>query len=256
MKKKAILFGIVIALVMIFSGTISAFAVKNYPMDYKPGTTDTVTNLPAEGTGTGGEHYTVSSQIPQRAGYEFIDWTLDYDVVVYKVTYVVNPDKTYKMPEDSTVPEDKTEYAPNDYVTVAAQLTTTKDYAYNENNEKVLGTWTFTPWDKADFEITEDTTITGGWTFEPAPAKTYHYTVYYKLYEGDPSGGIELNIPTSGDVLPFTEVNIDAIPVTKLSNKKYRTKTQIYPGFQHVDVKITHDNFVITIWYLPKGGTG
>lgn len=251
--KKTIAF--VIAAVSLLTVAVAATADSGYTMTYLPGTTDTVTNLPAADAGTGGEAYTVSSQIPQRQGYEFLYWTLDYDVLTYKVTYVVNPDQKFGNPEGSEVPKDLKEYAPGELVDVKDQLTTTVGYAYNENNEKVLGTWSFTPWDKADFEIHEDTTITGGWSFEPAPAKTYHYTVYYKLYEGNPSGGTEVHKPTSGDVPPFTEVPIDAIPVKQLYGP-YRAKVQIYPGFQHLDVKITHDNFEITIWYLPKGGTG
>ena len=142
MKKKVITG--VIAVLAIVSLTVTVFAAAlSYPMTYLPGTTDTVTDLPDTDTGTGGEVYTVSSQIPQRQGYEFISWTLDYELLTYKVTYVVNPDKTYGVPEDSIVPNDSTKYAPNDYVTVAPQLTTTKGYAYNEKGEKVKGTWKF-----------------------------------------------------------------------------------------------------------------
>ena len=129
MKKKAILCVIVIA--MMLSGIVPAYAaVLPYTMTYLPGTADTVTNLPEPDGGMGGEAYTVSSQIPQREGYEFIDWTLDYDVA-YIVTYVVNPDKTYGTPEDSEVPKDPNRYAPGDMVHVHDQLTTTVGYAYN-----------------------------------------------------------------------------------------------------------------------------
>ena len=250
MKKK--LFPFLLCAVLVLSIGVVACAAIDYTMTYYPDADD-VTNMPQNDYGTGGAAYTVSSTVPQRSGYEFIDWTLDYAGKTYTVTYVVNPDQTWVTPEGSTVPHDSTLYPPNAYVHVASQLTTTKDYAYNEKGEKVLGTWTFTPWDKADFEITEDTTITGGWSFEPAPAKTYHYTVYYKLYEGNPDGGTEVNKPTSGDVPPFTIVPIDAIPVKKLNNP-YRSEYnyEIRHGFEHVSVQITHDNYEITIWYQIK----
>ena len=254
MKKK--LFPFLLCAVLVLSIGVVACAAGGYTMTYYPGA-DGVTNMPGADSGTGGAAYTVSSTVPQRSGYEFIDWTLDYAGITYKVTYVVNPDPIWKTPEDSTVPTDLNSYAPNDYVHVASQLTTTVDYAYNEKGEKVKGTWEFVTWDKDDFEITADTTITGGWSFEPAPARTYKYTVHYKLYEGSIDNAVTVNIDTYGTVDALGDsVEIDAIPVKSLSNKKYRTKTQIYPGYQHLDVKITHDNFEITIWYLPKGGTG
>ena len=88
MKKKAILFALVLA--MMLSIVVPAYAaVFEYPMTYLSGTTDTVTNLPDADDGTGGEAYTVSSTIPQRAGYEFIDWTLDYEIMTIQTSYTV-----------------------------------------------------------------------------------------------------------------------------------------------------------------------
>ncbi len=252
MKKKATLCGL--AIVLMLSVMVTAYAASEYTMTYIPGTTDTVTDLPASDTCTGGEAYTVSSQIPERQGYEFIDWTLDYGVANYKVTYVVNPDPSYGTPEGSEVPKDPTLYAPNDYVKVADQLTTTVDYAYNEKGEKVKGTWEFVPWDKADFEITADTTITGGWNFKPAPVKKYKYTVHYKLYEGSIENAKTVHADTDGEVDALGDkVTIDALPVTSL-NPKYKNakKYEIRHGFEHVTVTITHDNYEITIWYQPK----
>ena len=256
MKKKAILFALVIA--MMLSIVFPAYAaVFEYPMTYLPGTTDTVTNLPAEDTGTGGEAYTVSSTIPQRAGYEFIDWTLDYGVG-YKVTYVVNPDKKYGTPEGSTVPSDPKVYAPGEMVDVHDQLTTTVDYAYNEKGEKVKGAWEFVTWDKDDFPIYEDTTITGGWVFTPAPVKTYSYTVEYWLVDGsnlvakvadDKHGTVD----ALGE-----EVVEEAIPMgSKLLKAKYRSpnKYRIKPHWEKVPAKINKDNQVIYIFYelIPHG---
>ena len=169
MKTYKILFPLLLVACLILSVGIVAHAAKEgFTMTYLPGTTDTVTNLPGANEGTGGESYTVSSQIPQREGYEFICWTLDYGVA-YKVTYVVNPDPTYGTPEGSEVPTDSM-YVPGETVDVANQLTTTVDYAL-VNDEKIYGTWTFGSWDKDDFRITEDTTITGGWTFTPGTYK-------------------------------------------------------------------------------------
>ena len=62
------------------SGT-TGYTYGQYDMTYLPGTADTVTNMPANETGlTPGEDnpYTVSSIVPVREGFEFIDWTLTW----------------------------------------------------------------------------------------------------------------------------------------------------------------------------------
>lgn len=87
----------------------------------------------------------------------------------YHVTYVVKPDEKYGTPDDSTVPTDPTAYRYRDNVTVKDNLTTNQKYAI-VSGKKIPGKWIFTPWDKADFVITEDTVITGAWSFAPDPA--------------------------------------------------------------------------------------
>ena len=255
MKKKAIICGLVIALML--SITVTAYAASVYQMTYLPGTTDTVTNLPDADDGTGGEAYTVSSTIPQRAGYEFIDWTLDYGVG-YKVTYVVNPDKTYGTPEGSTVPTDPTRYKPGGYVDVKPQLTTTVDYAYNGKDEKVTGTWKFEVWDKDDFAIYADTTITGGWVFAPTPATKFHYTVEYWLWDGvkrikkvhaDKEVWIDsLDIWRREDALPLDELK-KPFSVKKNGAYLYRIVTP------YQEKVISKDGEKIYILYeeIPKG---
>lgn len=87
----------------------------------------------------------------------------------YTVTYVVNGDPTYGTPADGTAPTDESN--PYDYkeqVTVKADLVTAWTTSDGTANG-VPGTWTFTPWDKEDFQITENTIITGAWKFAPAP---------------------------------------------------------------------------------------
>lgn len=171
----------------------------------------------------------------------------------FTVTYVVNPDAVYGTPAGSDTPSDLNRYAAGETVNVKAQLTTTVDYAYNEKGEKVKGTWTFGTWDKADFPIYEDTTITGGWKFTPAPVKKYTYIVHYKLYEGSIANAATVHADTQGTVDALGDkAEVDAIAVKSL-NAKYRNikKYQVRPGFEHVSVTITHDNYEITIWYQP-----
>ena len=252
MKKNTILCRI-LAVLMMLSVTVSASAVTDYEMEYKPGTADTVTNLPEMDSGKGGEAYTVSPQVPERKGYEFRDWTLDYGIA-YKVTYVVNPDPKFGTPEDSKVPVDPTRYAPNEMVKVHDQLTTEVGYAYNEKDEKVKGTWEFVTWDKADFEITEDTTITGGWIFDPAPVKKYHYTVEYWLVDGTKLVA-EVADKKYGTVDALgNDVTEEAIPMgSKLLYAKYRSpkKYQIKQNWKTVTATIFKDNQVIYIFYEP-----
>ena len=102
--------------------------------------------------------------IVYRAQYESLD---------FYVTYTVDGDQTYGSPADVTVPED--ENNPYDYnatVTVKEDLTTSQTYA-EVNGEQIPGTWTFTSWDTDDFRITEDTVITGSWTFTPDAESGY-----------------------------------------------------------------------------------
>lgn len=252
MKRKLIKCLIVAVLLLTF--TVTAYtASKEYTMTYLPGTTDTVTDLQAPDAGTGGEAYTVSSQIPKRQGYEFIDWKLDYDVA-YNVTYVVNPDPTYGTPEGSTVPTDSTQYPPGNNVVVKDQLTTTVAYAYNGKGEKVKGIWTFTPWDKDDFQIYEDTTITGGWTFEPAlTVVKYHYTVHYVLWDDYLKG--KTTKVADDEIIEIDKLGINVTEPAKTGNDlkpKYRKNYQPVPGYESVTVTINRDGFEIWIFYQKK----
>ena len=45
-----------------------------YTVTYAPGTTDKVTNMPAKGTVTEGDTYTISNTVPDRDGYKFTGW--------------------------------------------------------------------------------------------------------------------------------------------------------------------------------------
>ena len=238
---------------------------QKYIMKYISGTQDRVSSMPENNEGEGGISYRVSDLTPERDGYEFIDWTLYleecYTVELkkfYKVTYVVNPDKTYGTPEGSTVPTDPTRYAPNAYVKVADQLTTTVDYAYNEKGEKVKGTWEFVTWDKSDFEITDDTTITGGWRFTPAPAIKYNYTVEYWLVDGTKLVAKVADDKSDTVDALGTKVVEEAIPMgSKLLKPKYRSpaKYRIKPHWEKVTATINKNNQVIYIFYelIPHG---
>ena len=88
----------------------------------------------------------------------------------YKVTYTVDADTTWGIPEDSVTPIDPNQYGYKEKVEVEDDLTSTQKYAKDPTTgEQTPGTWTFTPWNPGeDFEITENTTIRGGWTFTPA----------------------------------------------------------------------------------------
>ncbi len=90
-------------------------------------------------------------------------WTLRY-----KVTYDVTPDGTYGMPEEYPVPVDDKYYLPSEKVTPVSFPESFEGEAKDSKTGKtVKGTWAFSGWDKDEFEITEDTTISGSWTFTP-----------------------------------------------------------------------------------------
>lgn len=88
----------------------------------------------------------------------------------YKVEYKVNGDDSWGKPSDSKTPSDMTAYSFNDYVKVEDDLTSSQSYAIDSvSGERVAGVWSFVSWDKSDFNITEDTVITGSWKFTPGP---------------------------------------------------------------------------------------
>ena len=95
-KTLAYILGAMMILGLISGG--AAFATEEaplytygqYDMTYQPGTTDTVTNMPENETGLtpGSDNpYTVSSTVPQREGYEFIDWELTWGTMEQPVDY-------------------------------------------------------------------------------------------------------------------------------------------------------------------------
>ncbi len=180
--------------------------------------------------------------------------TFYYSMPHYKVTYVVNPALGYGMPEDFEVPTDLHLYVPWEMVDVKPQLTTEVDYAYNSEGEKVKGTWEFVTWDKDDFSITEDTTVTGGWVFTPATVQTqtYKYIVHYMLLDGTPvANNWYWAVDNLGD-----EVTVPAIPIGSWLYAKYRSpkKYQIVSGYESVTEIIDKDGYEIYIYYeeIPR----
>ena len=137
MKKK--LFSLLLCLALILSvGVVAYAAAGGFTMTYRPGTSDTVTNMPDADSGVGGQAYTVSDKIPQREGYEFLGWTLDYGVsapVTYTLTYHVTGDPNYGIPGDTATPDPVTGIPAGGSVTLAAPLsytdTGTKEYTVN-----------------------------------------------------------------------------------------------------------------------------
>lgn len=261
MKKKILIVTatITLLLALALSVAVSASGVREYLMTYLPGTADTVTNMPQNDGGVGGEAYSVGSEIPQREGYEFLGWELNYGLAL-KVTYVVNPDPVFRCPADFILPSDPKLYACNEMVRVVDQLTTTVTYAYNENDERVSGTWSFVSWDKADFPITEDTTVTGGWMFTADKPKTYKYTIHYWLWVSNDSRK-KVHADDKGEVYALDSyVHVTAYPITDL-NKPYSLRTnldryRIKSGYSEFDVQISHDDMEIDVYYeeIPPRG--
>ena len=124
MKKK--LFSLLLCLALILSvGVVAYAAAGGFTMTYLPGTSDTVTNMPDADSGVGGQAYTVSSTIPQREGYEFLGWTLDYGVAnTYTLTYQVTGDPTYGVPGDTATPDPVTGIRAGSNVTLTNALST------------------------------------------------------------------------------------------------------------------------------------
>ena len=106
-------------------GVVAYAAAGGFTMTYLPGTSDTVTNMPDADSGVGGQPYTVSDKIPQREGYEFLGWTLDYGVAnTYTLTYQVTGDPTYGVPGDTATPDPVTGIRAGSNVTLTNALST------------------------------------------------------------------------------------------------------------------------------------
>lgn len=125
MKKKKMI-GIVLAMVLVLGIAGIVYAVTGtFTMNYLQGTRDIVTNMPDSGSGMGGFPYIVSDRIPQREGYEFLGWTLDYGVVnTYTLTYQVIGDPTYGIPGDTSTPDHVTGIREGSNVTLSNALVT------------------------------------------------------------------------------------------------------------------------------------
>ena len=54
-----------------------------YSVTYAPGTTDPVTNMPTNGSGTAGQPFNIASGKPQRAGYTFKGWQFGASSITY-----------------------------------------------------------------------------------------------------------------------------------------------------------------------------
>lgn len=93
MKKRTML---VLALALICAVTLSiaAFAAtEGVTVTYLPGTSDSVSGMPDAGTAEGNV-YQISSTIPERAGYVFLGWTVEFEEAVEAE---VEPENTEEM---------------------------------------------------------------------------------------------------------------------------------------------------------------
>lgn len=108
-----------LVIVLCLTGGVVAFAAGSYSVEYRPGTVDTVTNMPEPGNAATGETYTVSALSPQREGYEFMGWLMEYEeaeYTSYEVRYLEEgTDKELKEPKavpDQIIGATVTETAP------------------------------------------------------------------------------------------------------------------------------------------------
>ena len=172
----------------------------------------------------------------------------------YEVNYVVKGDQTWGIPEDSTTPEDPTDYIYKDPVVVKAKPTSTQTYAFNAAGEKIPGTWEFGDWDHTDFNITEDTTIMGSWKFTPGT-----YKVDY-VVNGDPDWGIPDDSVTPEDPTKYDYKDPVVIKAKPTSTQTYAFNAagEQVPGkwefgdWDHNDFNITEDTTVTGGWkFIP-----
>ncbi len=103
--------------------------------------------------------------------------TLDPTPTMYRVTYIVEGDAIFGIPGGGKAPKDENSpYNWNEKVTVKNDLKTTWTTS-DGTTTGIPGTWTFSSWDRDDFEIQRDTVISGSWTFTPDT-----FDVYFDIY--------------------------------------------------------------------------
>lgn len=133
----------ILVTVLCLTGSVVAFAAGSYSVEYHPGTVDAVTNMPEAGDAATGEAYTVSALSPQREGYEFMGWLMEYEeaeYTSYEVRYLEEgTEKELKEPKtvsDQIIGTTATETAPEitDYELVSD---TTQDIVLKESDNVI-----------------------------------------------------------------------------------------------------------------------
>ncbi len=184
----------------------------------------------------------------------------------YKVVYVVKPDSTWGKPSDSVTPTDPVDYHYLDKVTVEDGLSSTQDYAFDENGDKVPGTWSFVPWDKDDFKIVRNTTITGAWEFTPdggmgGPGDMYKVTYYVEPDStwGSPDSPSAPVDPTEYGYMEDVDVADDLSSTQDYAFDENGDKvpgTWSFVSWDKGDFKITEDTVIHGAWVFTPGGMG
>lgn len=181
-------------------------------------------------------------------------WTFTADT--YTVTYVADSDTTWGAPEDAQLPVDSTVYDYKQTVTVAEDMTTTQDYAVAANGDHIPGVWTFTTWDKEDFQITEDTTITGAWTFT---ANTYK--VEYAV-NGDKTYGMPQDFKAPIDPTEYNYKDLVKVADALVSSCNYAMVdgkkvigTWKFVAWDKEDFQITGDTVITGAWQFTPDKT-
>lgn len=133
----------ILVTVLCLTGSVVAFAAGSYSVEYHPGTVDAVTNMPEAGYAATGEAYTVSALSPQREGYEFMGWLMEYEeaeYTSYEVRYLEEGTekelKEPKMVSDQIIGTTATETAPEitDYELVSDM---TQDIVLKESDNVI-----------------------------------------------------------------------------------------------------------------------
>ena len=126
--------------------------------------------MPENDTFTPGDAYTVSDVIPQREGFEFIEWVLEKEKeATYRVTYDLNGGYGY-------LPVDETEYRAGDMVFIPEDL--------NMLNIEHEDGWFTGYWSKEPLPLQDPDSFIGegcyemGTTFEMGDEDVTLYAVY------------------------------------------------------------------------------
>ncbi len=179
-------------------------------------------------------------------------WTYeDVEVATWDVTYEWTnaPDGDYAQ----TLPEGEEGITNGDTHTVDTTFTDETVVLKKDEFGNTVGKWTFSGWDKSgEIEVTEDTAITGSWTYEDVEVSTWDVTYEWT---NAPDGDYEQTLPegeagiTNGDTHTVDTTFTDETVVLKKDEFGNTVGKWTFSGWDKSgEIEVTEDTAITGSW--------